>query len=59
MAKFVRGDVVKKERGGFGIVRAIFRTREGEQMYAVERDGAFDFVDEPRLARAEKAELAA
>jgi hypothetical protein len=29
------------------------------RMYAVEKDGAFDFVDEPRLSLEEITELAA
>jgi hypothetical protein len=51
MAKFALGDVVEKEKAGFGTVRAIFLSREGAQMYAVEKEGSFDFVEEARLSR--------
>ena len=57
--KFARGEAVKRERGGFGIIRAIFVNREGQRMYAVEHGGAFDFVEESRLAPLDKPELAA
>ena len=59
MAKFKLGDAVKNERGGRGVVRAVFVNREGVRMYAVEKDGSFDFVDEPRLSLEEITELAA
>ena len=49
MANFKLGELVKKEKGGTAIVRAIFTTKEGELMYAVERDGALDFIPESRL----------
>ena len=59
MAKFKIGDVVKKERGGLGVIRAVFVNKDGLQMYAVEIDGAFDFLDEHRLFLEEATELAA
>ena len=59
MAKFTRGDVVKKDKGGLGVVRAVFVSKEGQQMYAVENNGAFEFVDEARLSQIERPELAA
>jgi hypothetical protein len=59
MAKFTLGDVVKKEKAGFGTVRAIFLSKEGGQMYAIEKEGSFDFVEETRLSRHETPELAA
>jgi hypothetical protein len=40
---------VSGSKGGTAIVRAIFTTKEGELMYAVERDGALDFIPESRL----------
>ena len=46
MANFKLGELVKKDKGGTAIVRAIFTTKEGELMYAVERDGALDFIPE-------------
>jgi hypothetical protein len=59
MAKFKLGDVVKKERGGLGVVRAVFVNKDGVQMYAVEKDGTIDFLHEPRLSPEETIELAA
>jgi hypothetical protein len=59
MAKFKIGDVVKKERGSLGVIRAVFVNKDGLQMYAVENDGAFDFLDEHRLSPEEATELAA
>ena len=59
MARFKLGDVVKKERGGLAVIRAVFVNKDGLQMYAVEKDGSFDFVDEPRLSLEEITELAA
>jgi hypothetical protein len=50
---------VKKERGGLGVVRAVFVNKDGVQMYAVEKDGTIDFLDEPRLSPEETTELAA
>jgi hypothetical protein len=50
---------VKKDKGGTAIVRAIFTTKEGELMYAVERDGALDFIPESRLLTPTSSELAA
>ena len=59
MARFKLGDVVKKERGGLAVIRAVFVNKDGLQMYAVEKDGAFDFLDEPRLSPEQTTELAA
>ena len=59
MAKFALGDVVRKTKGGDGVVRAIFTTREGELTYAVEKEGALDFVDEDKLSLQPEPELAA
>jgi hypothetical protein len=59
MAKFTLGDVVRKTKGGDGVVRAIFTTRDGELTYAVEKDGALDFVDETKLSHQREPELAA
>ena len=54
MAKFAIGDVVKKDKGGSGVVRAIFTTMAGELCYAVEHEGALDFVEEARLLRVQR-----
>ena len=59
MANFKLGELVKKDKGGAAIVRAIFTTKEGELMYAVERDGALDFIPERRLLPPTSSELAA
>ena len=58
-AKFRIGDVVSSDAGQTGIVRAIFATFEGEPRYAVENDGALDFVCEARLSLRPDAALAA
>lgn len=59
MARFALGDVVNSDKGRRGIVRAKFRSREGQQFYAVEKDGAMDFLEEERLSLAPRVELAA
>ena len=59
MAGYKIGETVKKAKGGTGVIRAIFTTMEGEQRYAVENDGALDFVDEANLSPLSQAELAA
>lgn len=59
MAKFRLGDVVNSDKGRRGIVRAIFTSREGQQCYAVERDGTLDFLEQDRLSPAPRVELAA
>jgi hypothetical protein len=46
MAKYAIGDAVLKDKGGTGIVRAIFTTLAGELCYAVEHEGALDFVED-------------
>lgn len=59
MAKYAIGDVVKKNNGRSGVVRAIFKTMAGELCYAVEHEGAVDFVEEAKLSPAAKTDLAA
>jgi hypothetical protein len=59
MAKFAIGDVVIKDKGGTGIVRAIFTTTTGELCYAVEHEGSLDFVEEAKLSDRPKTDLAA
>jgi hypothetical protein len=59
MAKFAIGDVVIKDKGGTGMVRAIFTTMAGELCYAVEHKGALDFVEEAKLSNSPKTDLAA
>ena len=58
MAKYAIGDVVKKNNGS-GVVRAIFKTLAGELCYAVEYEGALDFVEEAKLSPSTKTDLAA
>ncbi|WP_024509002.1 hypothetical protein [Bradyrhizobium sp. ARR65] len=59
MKKFVLGDVVNSDKGRRGIVRAIFRSKDGQQLYAIEKDGSLDFIEEARLSPAPRIELAA
>ncbi|TPQ28751.1 hypothetical protein C2U70_29095 [Bradyrhizobium guangdongense] len=59
MKKFALGDVVNSDKGRRGVVRAAYRSREGQQFYAVEKDGAMDFFEEARLSLAPRVELAA
>ena len=50
MPKFAIGDPVEKDANEKGVVVAIFTTNDGELRYAVESDGAVEFVLENRLA---------
>jgi hypothetical protein len=59
MAKYAIGDVVTKNNKSSVVVRAIFTTVEGQRRYAVESEGALDFVEEDRLSRSPKSNLAA
>lgn len=59
MRKFALGDVVNSDKGRRGVVRAAYRTKEGQQFYAVEKDGAMDYLEEERLSPAPRVELAA
>ena len=59
MSKYAIGDVVKKHNGGSAVVRAIFMTIDGELCYAVENEGALDFVEEASLSASPKADFAA
>jgi hypothetical protein len=59
MAQFALGDVVRKNNGGDGVVRAIFTTNDGELTYVVEKDGVLDFVDETKLSHQPEPDLAA
>jgi hypothetical protein len=59
MAKYTVGDVVTKDTKGSVVVRAIFTTIEGQLRYAVEDDGALDFIEEARLSPSPKSNLAA
>ena len=59
MAKYAIGDIVKKNNGRISVVRAIFKTMAGELCYAVEHEGAVDFVEEAKLSPSTKTDLAA
>ncbi|MBR0963192.1 hypothetical protein JQ554_03665 [Bradyrhizobium diazoefficiens] len=59
MKKFSLGDVVNSDKGRRGVVRAAYKSREGQQFYAVEKDGAIDHLEEDRLSLAPRVELAA
>ena len=59
MKKFALGDVVNSDKGRRGVVRAAYRTKEGQQFYAVEKDGAMEYLEEDRLTPAPRVELAA
>lgn len=49
MAKFAIGDLVTKDKNNTGAVVAIFTTIDGELRYAVENEGALQFVLETEL----------
>jgi hypothetical protein len=59
MAKYAIGDVVTKDNKSRVVVRAIFTTMEGLLRYAVDNDGALDFVEEARLSPNPNSNLAA
>jgi hypothetical protein len=59
MSDYRIGQTVKKAKGGTGVIRAVFMTTEGERRYAVENEGALDFVDEASLLPVSPADLAA
>jgi hypothetical protein len=49
MAKFAIGDIVAKGKNNTGKVVAVFTTVDGELRYAVENEGALQFVLENEL----------
>ena len=49
MAKFAIGDTVAKAKKSVGKVVAIFTTADGELRYAVEHEGALQFILETEL----------
>jgi hypothetical protein len=59
MAKYAIGDAVIHDKRTSVVIRAIFTTLEGKLKYAVENDGALDFVEEDRLSRDTNSGLAA
>jgi len=59
MKKFALGDVVNSDKGRRGVVRAAYLSKEGQQFYAVEKDGTIDHLEEDRLTLAPRVELAA
>ena len=59
MAKFVLGETVADERGRIAIIRAAFLTKEGQQNYAIELNGAISFIEEAKLKQAAALDVAA
>ena len=49
----------KEDQRGTGVIRAVFTTMEGDLRYAVENEGALDFVDEENLKPISRVDLAA
>ena len=45
MRKFALGDVVNSDKGRRGVVRAAYLSKEGQQFYAVEKDGTMDYLE--------------
>jgi hypothetical protein len=56
MTEYRIGETVKRTKGGIGVIRAIFTTMEGEKCYAVENEGALDFIDEGKLSAISRAD---
>jgi len=59
MAKFALGETVTDEKGRAAIVRAAFLTKEGQQSYAIELNGAINFIEEIKLRNTPASNLAA
>jgi hypothetical protein len=59
MTDYRIGQAVKRAKGGTGVIRAVFMTMEGERRYAVENEGALDFVDEASLLPVSPTDMAA
>lgn len=59
MARFALGETVTDEKGRAAIVRAAFLTKEGQQSYAIELNGAINFIEEIKLKDARASDLAA
>jgi hypothetical protein len=49
MPKFAIGDVVDNAKSSTGIIVAVFTTTNGELRYAVEHEGALQFLLEAEL----------
>jgi hypothetical protein len=50
MARFAIGDVVNRGKNNTGKVVAVYTTTDGELKYAVENEGALEFVLEAELS---------
>jgi hypothetical protein len=59
MTDYRLGEAVKKAKGGAGVICPIFTTMESELRYAVEDEGALDFVDEANLSPITQGNLTA
>ena len=49
MPKFTIGDIVDQDKDNTGVIVAVFTTNDGELRYAVENEGALQFVLEAEL----------
>jgi hypothetical protein len=59
MTEYRIGETVKRPKGGIGVIRAIFTTTDGERYYAIENEGALDFIDEAKLSVISRTDLKA
>jgi hypothetical protein len=59
MTTYKIGETVKTTKNRSGVIRAIFTATEGRQCYAIENDGALDFIDEEQLSGLSQGDLAA
>ena len=55
MAKFAIGDAVAKDKDHSGKVVAVFTTSDGQLRYALENEGALQFLLEAELAPLQSA----
>jgi hypothetical protein len=58
MTKFALGEAVV-DKGRVAVVRATFLSKEGQRNYAIELNGAINFIEEDRLTKAPVSHLAA
>jgi hypothetical protein len=49
MPKFAIGDIVENDKSNTGVIVAVFTTASGELRYAVEHEGALQFLLETEL----------
>jgi hypothetical protein len=58
VADYRIGETVKKTKGGTGVIRAIFKTMQGEECYVIDNEGSLDFLDKTRMLPVSGADLA-